>query len=174
MKRFISRLSVTSIKVRRKAALVLWAMVAAFGLSQMGAVIGKHYQFALNETESLPHWAFVIDRERLQPARGEYFAFVPPANPYYPAGFPFTKRVAGLPGDHVTISGRGYYVNGVYVGDAKPADKAGRPVAMAAGGIIPTDRYFLVTPSKDSLDSRYAVIGLIERKRLVGRAYPVM
>ena len=159
---------------RAKAIVLLWGAALALSLSGIGAAIGEQYQFALNETESLPNWAFVIDRHKLDPKRGDYFAFVAPPNRYYPAGFRFTKQVVGVPGDVVTVEGRVFSINGKPVGAAKPADKEGRPVAMATPGTIPAGHYFVSTPSVDSLDSRYRIIGLIPKARLVGQAFPVM
>ncbi len=159
---------------KRKAGLILWAGVATIALANLGTAIGNHYQFALNETESLPNWAFIIDKTMKTPSRDQYFEFVAPPNPYYPAGFRFTKQVVGVPGDVVTVQGREFFVNSRSVGVAKPSDKAGHPAPMSAPGTIPPGHYFMVTPSKDSLDSRYALIGLIDASRLVGRAYPVM
>ena len=159
---------------RRRAGLVLCAIVAGIALVQGAAAIGDRYKLALNETQSLPAWAFVIDRSQRDPQRGQFFAFAAPPNPYYPAGFPFTKQVLGVPGDTVTVRGRAFFIGGKPVGFAKSADRDGRSVVMASGGIIPPGHYFMATPSRDSLDSRYAVIGLIERSRLIDRAYPVM
>ncbi len=159
---------------RRKAACLLWSVVAALALAGIGPAVARRYQFALNETDSLPNWAFFIDKSQTLPDRGQFFEFIAPPNPYYPAGFRFTKRVAGVPGDIVSIKGREFFINGQSVGEAKREDKEGRVAIMADGGIIPPRRYFMMTPSRDSLDSRYAVIGLIEASRLVGRAYPVM
>ncbi len=158
----------------KRAGLVLWALVATALVSRLGTAIGERYQLSLNETDSLPNWAFVIDKSQKSPTRGDYYAFVAPANPYYPAGFRFTKHVVGVPGDVVTVNGRSFFINGHYVGDAKTADKEGRPAVPSSPGIIPAGHFFMVTPSRDSLDSRYSLIGLIATNRLVGRAYPVM
>lgn len=158
----------------KRAGLVLWALVATALLCRLGTAIGERYQLSLNETDSLPNWAFIVDKSAKSPARGDYFAFVAPPNPYYPPGFRFTKHVVGVPGDIVTVKDRSFFINGHYVGDAKPADKEGRPAVPSSPGVIPADRFFMVTPSRDSLDSRYRLIGLIDASRLVGRAYPVM
>lgn len=159
---------------KRKAGLILWAVVATAVLSNLGVAIGNRYQLALNETDSLPNWAFFIDKSNTTPVRDQFFEFVAPSNPYYPDGFRFTKHVVGVPGDVVTVKGREFFINGRSVGIAKPTDKAGHPAAMSQPGTIPPGHYFMVTPSTDSLDSRYAMIGLINTSRLVGRAYPVM
>lgn len=158
----------------KRAGVVLWALVATALLSRLGAAVGERYQLSLNETDSLPNWAFIVDKNQKAPARGDHFAFVAPPNPYYPTGFRFTKIVAGVPGDIVAVHGRSFFINGRYVGDAKTADKEGRPAVASPAGVIPADHYFMVTPSRDSLDSRYRLIGLIDKSRLVGRAYPVM
>ncbi|MBP2160573.1 MULTISPECIES: signal peptidase I [Asticcacaulis] len=157
-----------------KTAQIIWAIAAALALSQVGTAIADDYQFFLNETDSLPNWAFWVDKNHTEPRRGDYFAFVPPANPYYPPSFRFAKQVVGVPGDHVTIRGRDFYINGQFAGTAKTHDQQGTPVQMSAPGTIPAGRYFVVTPHKDSFDSRYAIIGLIDRKMLVGKAYPVL
>ena len=159
---------------RARAIVLLWGAVLTLTLSGIGTAISENYQFALNETESLPNWAFMIDKHKLDPKRGDYFAFVAPPNRYYPAGFRFTKQVVGVPGDVVTIAGRQFSINGKVVGMAKTADKEGRPVEMALPGVIPAGSYFVSTPSPDSLDSRYRIIGLIPKARLVGQAFPVM
>ena len=159
---------------RTRAIVLLWGAIFTLTLSGIGTAVGEQYQFALNETESLPNWAFMIDRHKLEPKRGDYFAFVAPPNRYYPAGFRFTKQVVGVPGDFVTVEGRTFSINGKRVGIAKTADKEGRPVEAALPGIIPAGHYFVTTPSPDSLDSRYRIIGLIPKSRLVGQAFPVM
>jgi conjugal transfer pilin signal peptidase TrbI len=145
---------------RARAIVLLWGAIVTLTLS--------------GETESLPNWAFMIDRHKLEPKRGDYFAFVAPPNRYYPPGFRFTKQVVGVPGDLVTVEGRTFSINGKRVGIAKTADKEGRPVEAAPPGIIPAGHYFVITPSPDSLDSRYRIIGLIPKSRLVGQAFPVM
>jgi hypothetical protein len=57
----------------------------------------------INTTESLPNWAFFIDKHRV-PQRGDFVVFTPPQTPLITAHFgkvspPFAKRVYGMPGD---------------------------------------------------------------------------
>ncbi|ADU15402.1 signal peptidase I [Asticcacaulis excentricus] len=157
-----------------RSAKIIWSVAAALAVSQLGGAIASDYQFFLNETDSLPNWAFWVNKNQIAPQRGDYFAFVAPPNPYYPAGFRFAKQVVGVPGDVVEVRGREFWIDGRLVGIAKTHDQAGNPVAMSSPGVIPADKYFVVTPHKDSFDSRYALIGLIDRKTLVGKAYPVL
>ena len=63
----------------------------------------------INTTESLPNWAFFIDKHR-RPQRGDFVVFTPPVTPIITAHFgqksaPFAKRVYGMPGDFVTREG---------------------------------------------------------------------
>jgi conjugal transfer pilin signal peptidase TrbI len=157
-----------------RTAKIVWAIAAALAVSQLGSAVANDYQFFLNETESLPNWAFWVNKNEREPARGDYFAFVPPPNPYYPSGFRFAKEVAGVPGDEVVVRGRDFYINGRFVGQAKTHDQKGAAVQMSTSGLIPPDKYFVVTPHRDSFDSRYALVGLIDRKALIGKAYPVL
>lgn len=158
-----------------KPYMIIGFTAAAILISGVGTALSSRWEFALNETESLPNWAFMVDKTDHSPVRGEYFVFVPPANPYYPAGFRFTKKVVGVPGDVVTVTpGRDFFINGQFVGHAKERSKRGEPAEMSAPGVIPADHFFMVTPHPDSLDSRYKMIGLIEQSHLVGKASPVM
>ncbi|UDF05765.1 S26 family signal peptidase [Asticcacaulis sp. AND118] len=77
-------------------------------------------------------------------------------------------------GDEVVVRGRDFYINGRFVGQAKTHDQKGAAVQMSTSGLIPPDKYFVVTPHRDSFDSRYALVGLIDRKALIGKAYPVL
>lgn len=152
---------------------LLGLLTAVIGTRGAAEALGR-YKFGINQTDSLPNWAFVTDLKDQAPDRGEYVAFLPPPNRFYPADMAFVKIVAGVPGDVVERRGRSFYVAGRFVGDAKTHSQDGEPMAPNSTGVIPKGRYFLVTPSKDSLDSRYAVIGLIDRSRIYGVSRPVL
>ena len=155
--------------------MIIGITAVAVLVSGVGSALSSRWEFALNETESLPNWAFMVDKTDRTPIRGDYFVFVPPANPYYPSGMRFTKKVVGVPGDVVTVTlGRDFFINGQFVGHAKERSKRGDIAVMSAPGVIPAGHYFMVTPHPDSLDSRYKMIGLIDQSRLVGKASPVM
>jgi conjugal transfer pilin signal peptidase TrbI len=151
----------------------LGLLAAVLGI-KAGAAVLHRYRFALNQTESLPYWAFLVDQADRRPARGQLVAFIPPPNRFYPPGMAFGKIVAGVPGDRVERRGRSFFVAGRYVGEAKPRSKDGVPVAPGPVGQIPSGSYFLFTPHRDSLDSRYAVIGWIPQSRILGVAKGVL
>ena len=160
---------------------LVWTRLAA-GLGALVVVLGgkagaealQRYRFALNETESLPNWAFVADQRSRHPGRGDLVVFLPPATRFYPQGMAFAKIVGGVPGDRVEVRGRAFYVAGRYVGEAKRRAQDGGSAAIGPSGVIPPGHYFLYTPHKDSLDSRYAVIGWVPQARILGVAKAVM
>ena len=161
--------------MRRPSNFVL-AMMFSGGLLVAGAVFGvsRHYVLGFNETSSLPNWAFVIDKWNKDPRRGDYVSFVAPDNRYYPHGSVFVKYVWGVAGDRVSLRGREFFVGDHDVGFAKLHSKTGVATHLGPTGVIPFGRYYVGTPSKDSLDSRYADIGWIDRARIVGVAKPVL
>lgn len=124
-----------------------------------------------NHTESLPGKVYAVVHDQ-KPNKGEMAAFYPPENPYYPKEMWFTKIIVGVPGDVITHQGRDVLINGNLVGEAKATDSGNRrPLDMVNAGIIPAGYYFVWTPHARSYDSRYADIGLIHEKRIIGRAY---
>lgn len=125
---------------------------------------------ALNHTESLPYKLFLIRKDAL-PEKGQYAVFKAPSNGRY--NQPFIKRVGGTEGDIVARDGRGYYVSGKYIGDAKEFSKAGEPTKLGPVGVIPEGSYFVYTNNKDSYDSRYEEIGWVKSSDILGVAYPI-
>jgi conjugal transfer pilin signal peptidase TrbI len=161
-------------KVRLARLYLGLALLGAAIVAKTGGEVLNRYRFAFNETESLPYWAFIADQARRTPRRGQLVVFVPPANPFYPSGMAFGKIVGGVPGDLVERRGQAVFVNGRFIGVAKTHAQDGRPVAPGPVGRIPPGRYFVYTPHRDSLDSRYAVVGWIPQSRILGLATPVM
>ena len=136
------------------------------------------YAFLINATESLPYWAFVVERGHM-PAKREIVSFDPPRTPlvvrHFGAKPPmFNKYVWGIAGDTVTRVDRTFYVNGVKVAVAKPVSRLGEPLALGPVGKIPSGCMFVGTPHKDGFDSRYAQIGWVCRNRVIGTATPVL
>ena len=154
--------------------LLLAAATFAFVGANILADTAGRYRFGINETTSLPNWAFVIDRSNRQPKRDQLVQFIAPDNPYYQHGSPFVKHVWGLPGDKVERRGREYFVAGRDAGFAKPFSQTGRATSLGPVGVIPPGHYYVGTASKDSLDSRYGEIGWIAADHLIGVAEPVL
>lgn len=157
----------------RRLLLLGFALIAVLGVRSL-LDAGARWRLSINTTDSLPNWAYLVDRYERQPARGELVAFVAPQNRWYAQGVVFAKIVAGIPGDRVERHGADFYVAGRFVGAAKPLAKDGQPTTPGPEGIIPAGRYFVVTPHPDSLDSRYAEVGWIKQSAIIGKAVPVL
>ena len=158
---------------RSRILLMAVAAIAFIGARTLADGVGR-YRFGINETSSLPNWAFIIDRSNHRPQRGQLVQFIAPDNPYYPHGSLFVKHVWGLPGDQVERRGREYFIGGRDLGFAKPFSQTGRATSLGPIGIIPAGHYYVGTVSRDSLDSRYGEIGWIDSDRIVGVAEPVL
>jgi len=97
--------------------------------------------------------------------------YTPDLSPYYRAGMPFLKTVAGVPGDRVEKKGRCFYINGKDAGCAVKFDLQGRKVPYLANlsGIIPEKHYFVLGKHPRSFDSRYW--GYVKHDQIAGIAY---
>ena len=103
------------------------------------------------------------------PRKGDVVIFDPPEN--LRAQAPYLKRVAGLPGDAVSVDAAGEVsLNGEAVARAKPRALDGRPLQPIAPVTIPAGHYYLHADHADSHDSRYAEVGLVPGDRILGRA----
>ena len=131
----------------------------------------RGWYVSINWTESLPFWAFVVDK-RAEPKVGDYIDFWPPNNPYYD-DIAFVKQVVAGPGDLVTCEGRRFFLEGREIALAKEVSQAGDILHLGPCGVVPDGHYFVLTPHKDSFDSRYQEIGYVPRDRIRGVARPL-
>ena len=133
-----------------------------------------NYKLLLNTSTSLPQKAFwlkSIDKENIK--TGQIIAFYAKNNRHYDPKKPFVKIVGGVSGDMVTEENRQFYINGKPIGYAKEFDFEGWKLEVGPTGIIPENKYFVLTPNKDSYDSRYADIGWIDSADIIGTAIPL-
>ena len=160
----------------------LWSIYAAGAVLLAGysAITDwrDHHAVLINASESLPNWAFLIDRGKA-PERGEYIAFDPPRTPLVTRHFGahpamFAKIVYGVGGDVVSRVGRTFFINGRKGAIAKVRSRFGEPLALGPTGTIPAGCYFVGTPHKDGFDSRYAGIGWPCAKQVIGTGTPIL
>lgn len=133
-------------------------VVAGFWLLHNG-------RLTLNASHSLPEPAYLMWAWPKVIWTGAVISADPPAS--YAARFDgllFTKRVVGLPGDRIEHRDGAVCV----AGECFPlALKDGAPFAPAlAEGVIPDGHYAAFGSSADSLDSRYATVGLFARESI--------
>lgn len=131
-----------------------------------------------NTTASLPYTLAYVDYGSTAPlVRGDYviFAFDGPATATHPGlkGQPFFKRIAGMPGDVVTVVDRRVFVNRMPVGLAKRFARDGTPLEPIVQTVIPPDHYYVAGTDADSFDSRYAISGLVPAGQIANRVVPI-
>lgn len=152
-------------------------VLASIVLSAISAWRNDHV-LLINTTDSLPNWAFLIRRHKL-PSRGDYVFFDPPQSSLLRRHFgakpqPFGKIVYGMPGDLITHRGREVEVNGRAVAQMKPVTRFGEPLTPGVTGQVPQGCYFAATPHKDGSDSRYAEIGFVCARQVIGTGEPIL
>ena len=159
-----------------------WLAIGGLSLCLAGgsalAAWRDDHALLINTSQSLPNWAFWIDRKRV-PARGDFVVFNPPRTPLIVAHFgkvpaPFAKRVLGMPGDIVTRDGPIVRIKGREVARLKAFSKRGETLDPGPLGRIPEHCYYLGTAHADGFDSRYADIGFVCRNRIVGTGDSVL
>ena len=159
--------------------LTLWAGLGAAALALTSlSTFAKDHALMINASPSLPYWAIWLDRGAL-PQRGDIILFDPPSSPLLERHFgkkpkPFGKKVSGMPGDVVTEKDRNFFVNSRKVAVAKRASRFGEPLVLGPTGVVPQGCYFVTTAHKDGFDSRYAAIGWICAKRILGVGRPIL
>ncbi len=153
--------------------------LAAIGALVAGALAlqslshwGNSHALMINESESLPNWAFLVEAGRF-PARGDYVIFNPGRDPLVVKYFgehpsAFAKIAYGVPGDVVARHGNDVLINDRKVATLKPMTRRGDPLAAGPVDTIPDGCVFAGTDHKDGFDSRYAAIGFVCGKRLAG------
>lgn len=154
----------------RRLPVCLWLLVGLIAF-------GRYFTVSINVSDSLPGTLYLVQKGS-RPGKGELTAFRYQGGGPYERGVLFLKRITGLPGSVVASKDAGngyrdYYVNGQFVGRAKPLSKNGVPLEPGPEGIIPAGHYYLAAPHPDSLDSRYAMVGWVADKQIVGRAFRI-
>ena len=148
---------------RGRTSLAVMALLAALWL----AAVSRVHVNASWSDEAWGYAAFPLFGEA--PAISDRVLFEPPDALASPV--PYLKTVRGVPGMAVTVGeDRTVFLDAVAVGRAKTHALDGRPLAAIAPGVIPAGHYYLHADHADSHDSRYAKIGLVPRRRILGRA----
>lgn len=131
-----------------------------------------NYRVGINQTDSLPQSLFLIQLNA-SVHKGDYLAFHPKQGTPFKHDAILTKIVVGTEGDVVTVKDRLVFVNDRAVGLAKPKSLKGEPLDPINPVTIGRGQYYVMGLHKDSLDSRYSMLSLIDRSHFVGRAHPI-
>jgi conjugal transfer pilin signal peptidase TrbI len=141
-------------------------------------MFGRYFLVSINLSESLPGRLYLIQKG-VRPTLNDYAAFQYQGGGPYAPGTRFLKIVKGIEGAEVIAieSGSGFrdfYVDGSFVGQAKPRSRSGTPLSPGPTGTIPPHHYYMSAPNPDSLDSRYELVGWVDEKYVIGRAIAIL
>lgn len=164
-------------------SLIAVGLVAATSAWLSLDTYAQRHGFFINRSPSLPNWAYYFERGKAV-KRGEVAFFAPPSNALVHAHFGaeppvFGKIVYGLPGDIVSHRGADVIVSWAagadneapseqLVAKLKPLSSTGEALAPGPTGVIPNGCYYMGSPHPDGFDSRYAAIGFVCTKQIVG------
>jgi len=159
-----------TMKLKNKQIIIT---IIAFVLIISVASLKNRYLIIHNKSTSLSARWFVISKGKL-PQKDQIFAFKAKENPAYKTGEIFIKIVGGIAGDKVITKERDFYIpnqlGDKFIGTAKAVSLKGQLLTMSDSGIIPPHYYFAYTTHKDSYDSRYQQIGLVNETQIIGTA----
>lgn len=152
-------------------------------------VLSTVFRIDVNYTDSLPDHVFLTIKGYKDVHPGNYVTYeFPTENRYSPfrKGDHMVKIVAGEAGDEVRMSpdreftiirkgtsAAAALLGGNSVGVAKPYSMANKPLEAGQTGVIPADHFYMQAPHKDSLDSRYAMVGFVPKDKIIGITFPL-
>ena len=149
------------------------AVAIAATIMVTGWIAQANFQLVVNRSESLPIRSALILKGKLPNKVDQIFVFKVKNNPHYPnQEKEFIKLAGGFAGDEIKVKllEREVYVTERLIGVAKAESLKGLPLTMIEAGTIPPHKFFAYTPHKDSLDSRYQDLGLVDEKDIIGSA----
>jgi len=149
-----------------------WVCLSLVGVAAFMYALTPYFALYANLTRSLPGQLYLVVKNA-EISKGHLVAFKWHGGAHYPEGVTFIKIVNGVPGDQVNVREREVYVNDERVGVAELTSKRGDSLAVTRPGEIPVGEIFVATSSPQSLDSRYALVGLIKKNEVIGRAYEI-
>jgi conjugal transfer pilin signal peptidase TrbI len=158
--------------------LQLWRHVCrrwyVYALALLLGAVASHW-IGLNFTNSVPERLVWLEHGAA-PQRGDLIVFRFKAEQGATAklsGTRWLKRVAGVPGDVITVDGRTVYLNGQLIGNAIERTPRGSVMTVVEPGVVPEGHYFIGGSTRDSLDSRYRDVGLVKREQVIARAHRI-
>lgn len=134
------------------------------GVFFVGVVIGlfflftRSYGIGFPTSESVGNNIFWLDKKNHSYTRGQLVTFTYRGEPFkeYRAGSTFLKYAQCVAGDTLTVSGRSYFCNGEFMGNAVLMSSDGEPMKnFVYNGEIPQGYFFALGSHPKSYDSRY-------------------
>jgi len=155
----------------KKRNKIIVGRLIIFLLGACACLIPTKFEIVRNYSKSLPYHFVVVKKGVVPSKKDQVFVFYVRDNPLLKVSkIKFIKLVGGLPGDEIITNEREVYIAGRFIISAKTHSLKGLPLTIINSGQIPTHKFFAYTPHKDSFDSRYKEIGLINEKDIIGVA----
>ncbi len=131
----------------------------------------NRFEIVVNYSDSLPYHFVIIDKKLIPTKREQIFVFYVYDNKQLGnKKIKFIKKIAGLPFDKIIIDNKKIFVANKFIGVIKNKSRNNQALSAIDKKIIGEHQYFAYAPHKDSFDSRYNEIGLIDEKNIVGTA----
>ncbi len=143
-----------------------------FGLLFITILSHLYFGFSVNLTNSLPYKIFIINKLSA-PSVGNYICFKAPLESGFPENTILTKKILAGPGDVVSKKGLNFYINDQWVSKAKSYSWEGEELVLGPEGVLKEGEYYVGGFNADSMDSRYQVIGWINREQIIAVSYPI-
>lgn len=157
-------------KITNVSKLTNSALVVILAITAM-SMLAARYRIVVNHDGSLPINGVVIKVGQIPTKNDEIFVFNVKNNPHFKSRkIQFIKLIGGFAGDQIKVREREVYVADRPIGFAKTHSRKGVQLTITEEQVIPSQKFFAYTPHKDSFDSRYKDIGLIDEKDIIGTA----
>ena len=149
------------------AIVLVMAFVLVYFVGLRTSVVGSSMSDTLEAGDEILVNRFVY--KVTAPKRGDVIVFLPNGNKkshYY------VKRVIGVPGDTIQIKNGILYVNGEEYKETPERDKMDEAGLAKEEITVGEDEYFVLGDNRNnSEDSRYADIGNVKKKYIVGKLW---
>ena len=153
---------------KSKNKIMLFLSTLIFGVTLLFTM---NYKIILNQSSSLP-FSFVIVKKGELPQRiDDIFVFrIKNPKAYDKKEMLFIKLLAGKEGQNIEYKQDLMFVGGKEIGIVKKMSLKGRLLEGIKTKTIKKKQFFAYTPHRDSYDSRYNEIGLINANQIIGTA----
>lgn len=142
-----------------------------FSITILVWLIHPNFKIIINHSESLTIHFAVIKKGKIPVQKDDIFVFSVAENPHYKMkNINFIKLLGGKAGDKIVVDADEVYIGDKLIGKAKKTSLKGNDLTIISDGTIPPNKFFAYTPHKDSFDSRYKDLGLIDEKDIIGTA----
>lgn len=156
------------LEILKDKVFILLSVVLILGFLLLG-----RYNLVVNYTHSLPQKIFIVDKKDNDLHVGNYVAFRSYGLPNISNNHRILKVIKGVAGDQITVKDNYVLINNNPIAKIYYKMAFWGKINPIESTVIPKDCYFMSGIATTSFDSRYKEFGLICKKLIVGRAYPL-